>query len=64
MVVAVRKGEFTVKRIYQKDGTLSLVSENERMPSIRLSEEMDFEVWGVVTYVITRFNERDAAYPN
>ena len=45
-------GEFTVKRIYQKDGMLSLVSENERMPSIRLSEEMDFEAWGVVTYVI------------
>ena len=52
MVVAVLNGEFTVKRIYQKDGTLSLVSENERMPPIRLSEEMDFEVWGVVTYVI------------
>ena len=52
VVVAVLNGEFTVKRIYQKDGTLSLVSENERMPPIRLSEEMDFEVWGVVTYVI------------
>ena len=52
VVVAVLNGEFTVKRIYQKDGTLSLVSENERMPSTRLSEEMDFEAWGVVTYVI------------
>ena len=52
VVVAVLNGDFTVKRIYQKDGTLSLVSENERMPPIRLSEEMDFEVWGVVTYVI------------
>ncbi|MGB1890940.1 MAG: LexA family protein [Candidatus Latescibacterota bacterium] len=52
VVVAVLNGEFTVKRISQEDGTLSLVSENERMPPIRLSEEMDFEVWGVVTYVI------------
>ena len=52
VVVAVLNGEFTVKRIYHKDGTLSLVSENERMPPIRLSEEMEFEVWGVVTYVI------------
>ena len=52
VVVAVLNGEFTVKRIYQKDGTLSLVSENELMPPIRLSEEMDFEVWGVVTYVV------------
>lgn len=52
VVVAVLNGEFTVKRIYQKDGTLSLVSENERMPPIELNEEIDFEVWGVVTYVI------------
>lgn len=54
VVVAVLNGEFTVKRMAQRDGQLVLASENERMPPIRLSEEMDFEVWGVVTYVIHR----------
>ncbi len=52
VVVAVLDGEFTVKRICKREGAVFLASENERMPPIALSEEMDFEVWGVVTYVI------------
>ena len=46
------RSEFTVKRICKREGAVFLASENERMPPIALSEEMDFEVWGVVTYVI------------
>ncbi len=52
VVVAVLDGEFTVKRMRKREGAILLASENERMPDIALREGMEFEVWGVVTYVI------------
>jgi DNA polymerase V len=52
VVVAVVNGEFTVKRILQRDGRLFLVSENPAMAPMELAEGIQLEVWGVVTYVI------------
>jgi DNA polymerase V len=52
VVVAILNGAFTVKRMCRREGQIVLTSENEQMPPIQLSAEMDFEVWGVVTYVI------------
>lgn len=52
IVIAILNGEFTVKRIrIEKDGIV-LESENAGYPSIKVSAEADFQVWGVVTYVI------------
>jgi DNA polymerase V len=52
IVVAVLNGEFTVKRIEKKGDSVFLVPENKKFPSIEVKREMDFQVWGVVTYVI------------
>lgn len=52
IVVAVLNGEFTVKRIRLKSGGIVLESENSDYPSIKVEPESDFQVWGVVTYVI------------
>ena len=52
IVVAVLNGEFTVKRIEKKGESVFLVPENKKFPSIEVKREMDFQVWGVVTYVI------------
>ncbi len=52
IVVAVLDGEFTVKRFIQKNGTLYLQPENAQYPTTRVKEEDDFQVWGVVTYII------------
>lgn len=52
IVVAVINGEFTVKRIRLREGEVFLEPENPRYASIRISPESDFQVWGVVTYVI------------
>jgi len=52
IVVAVLNGEFTVKRILKKEGKLLLAAENNRYPPIEVREGEDFQVWGVVTYVI------------
>jgi DNA polymerase V len=45
-------GEFTVKRIAMEDGLLMLIPENSAYSPIRIGEESDFQVWGIVTYVI------------
>ena len=52
IVLAVIDSEFTVKRVNVSDKKLYLMPENENFTPIEITEEMDFKVWGVVTYVI------------
>ncbi len=52
IVIAYINGEFTVKRIAKKKNTLFLMPENDNFDSIEVTAEMDFEIWGVVSYVI------------
>jgi DNA polymerase V len=52
IVIAVVNGEFTVKRLRMIDGRISLVPENPAYPILEMQEGSDFQVWGVVTYVI------------
>ncbi len=52
IVIAILDGEFTVKRISLKKGKLYLVPENDGFEPIEISKERDFEVWGLVSYVI------------
>ena len=52
IVVAVVDGESTVKRIFRENGRLYLMPENPSYPSIEITEETAFMVWGVVTNVI------------
>lgn len=52
IVVAVVNGESTVKRMFRENGRLYLMPENPSYPSIEITEETAFMVWGVVTNVI------------
>jgi DNA polymerase V len=52
IVVAIINGEFTMKRLVKKENRLFLVAENPQFKTIELLPEMEFEIWGVVTYVI------------
>jgi DNA polymerase V len=52
IVVAVVDGEFTVKRLLKKEGRIYLVPENPSYPILEVAPESDFQVWGVVQYVI------------
>ena len=52
IVIASIFGDLTVKRIKKKEKSFFLVSANENYPSIKVNEEMECFVWGVVTYVI------------
>ena len=52
VVVALLDGEFTVKRIKIIKKEFYLIPENPDFPPIKITPDMHFEVWGVVTYVI------------
>lgn len=52
IVVAVLDGEFTVKRLVQAGRNLVLHPENPFYKPILITEEMSFQVWGVITYTI------------
>lgn len=52
IIVAILNSEFTVKRIRISQNGIQLVPENAAYPTINVHPEADFQVWGVVTYVI------------
>lgn len=47
-------GNFTVKRIKLKKDGLWLMPENTKYEPIKVTEETQFMVWGIVTYVIKK----------
>ena len=52
IVLAVVNGEFTVKRLHMDGHALSLVPEHPAYQPIPITNEMEFQVWGVVIYCI------------
>ena len=51
-VVAVVDGELLVKRLLRTEGKVLLAAENPNYPQIEVTEELAFQIWGVVTNVI------------
>jgi DNA polymerase V len=47
-------GEFTVKRIQLEKDCMYLMPENSNYPPIKVTEENQFIIWGMVTYVIKK----------
>jgi len=56
VVVAVLDGELSIKILTIKNEQLSLSSTNKNYSDVLVSEEMDFTIWGVCTYVIHALN--------
>lgn len=52
IVIAHINGEFTVKRIRKDNDNLFLMPESDLFKPLKITDEMDFELWGVVTFVI------------
>jgi DNA polymerase V len=52
IVIAVLDGELTVKRVRKAGDHLYLMPENDDFEAIEVTEETDFQIWGVVTYAI------------
>jgi DNA polymerase V len=54
IAIVVIDAEFMVKRLAKRGGKLFLVPENDEFAPVEVTEEMDFEVWGIVTSIIHR----------
>jgi DNA polymerase V len=52
IIIAIIDGELTIKRLKIIDDVYWLVPENPDYNPIRIDENIDFIIWGVVTYVI------------
>ena len=52
VVIAAVNGELTVKRIRISNKKITLVPENESYSAQQIGENVEFEVWGVLTSVI------------
>lgn len=57
IVLAVLNGEFTVKFLKKNNCKCWLVPANSKFKEIEITPEMDMEVWGVVTNIITNVND-------
>jgi DNA polymerase V len=49
IVVARVHDEFTLKRVCKQGNRVFLVPENDRYPTLEITEGSDFEIWGRVT---------------
>jgi len=54
IIIAIINGEFTVKKVKKVNRKLYLIPDNKKYSMIEITEDMDFEIWGVVTYTIHR----------
>jgi DNA polymerase V len=54
IVVCSVDREFTVKRIKKDKNCIWLIAENKKYQPIQVTEDNDFNVFGVVTYIIKR----------
>ena len=52
IIVAVLNGEFTVKRLVKSGSVIQLFPENPAYETVVITNGSEFEVWGVVMYII------------
>lgn len=57
IVVACVNGDFTVKYLKKNDHKCWLVPANSKYKEMQITEEMDMQIWGVVTTIITETKE-------
>jgi DNA polymerase V len=48
-------GEFTVKRLKVRKGVVWLVPENKNYKPLKISDESELIIWGIVTHVLKSF---------
>jgi len=56
IILAVINGDYTVKRLLKKSDGYYLQPENPDFQPLRITQFMDFRIWGVVTGLIKKMN--------
>lgn len=54
IAVCFLDGEFTVKRLKVEENCVYLMPENPKFQPIRVTEDNQLQIWGVVTYVVKK----------
>ena len=54
IVIAAINGEFTVKRLFKKDGFMSLNPDNPDFNPIIMETGMEVQIWGVVYFILRK----------
>jgi len=54
IAIALIDGEFTVKRLKVEPDCIFLMPENKAYPPIKVTDDNQFAIWGMVTYVVKR----------
>ena len=52
IIIAVLEGEFLIKQFSNTEDKIKLVPHNPKYPIIYITEDSDFQVWGVVVHSI------------
>lgn len=55
IAVCFLEGEFTVKRIRLEKDHAELIPTNQDFPTLKVGDELEFLIWGIVTHVIKRY---------
>ena len=63
IVLAVLNGEFTVKFLKKNNYKCWLVPANSKFKEIEITAEMEMQIWGVVTHIITNPNDVRSSMP-
>lgn len=58
IAVCILDGEFTVKRYMLEKGGVVLWPANPAFPPIRIQPDQDFQVWGVVTWILHKADKK------
>lgn len=56
IILAILNGSFVVKKLLISNNDFYLLSDNKDVNQIKINSEMEFYVWGVVTYVIHKLS--------
>ena len=57
IILAILNGNFIVKKLLISNNDFYLLSDNKYANQIKINPEMEFYVWGVVTYVIHKLTK-------
>ena len=52
IVIAALNGELLVKQLFKRGGIITLLSPNRDYSPIDVTTGFDFQIWGVVTFII------------
>ena len=56
VILAILNGNFIVKKLLISNNDFYILSDNKYANQIKINSEMEFYVWGVVTYVIHKLS--------